>query len=228
MECHLKALGEENPYRDRGYRYYIETGYYYLQSRYYNPEWGRFLNTDALVSTGQGFIGYNMFAYCLNSPTSSKDYNGFICSSITEGIGTKDTKGVRDGIKSGSSWVQAIYDFGINLGKGCIHVVKNGTKAHSGKVMSYGAGITDAFIGKSKYILSETIDAFKGSIKGFAAVGLAASATSNYIEYDGNIKHAAIGWAVDSLAGVLIGAVGGSLLLDKTVEKIKFSIISGS
>ncbi len=94
--------------------------------------------------------------------------------------------------------------------------------AHSGKAMSYGAGITDAFIGKSKYILSETIDAFKGSIKGFAAVGLVSSAASNYIEYDGNIKHAAIGWAVDSLA------VGGSILLDKTVEKIKFSIISGS
>jgi len=136
------------------------------------------------------------------------------CSSITEGVGTKYTNETRDGIKSGSFWAQAVYDFGINLGKGAIRVVKNGTMAHSGKVMSYGAGITDAFIGKSKYILSKTIDAFKGSIKGFAA--------SNYIEYDGNIKHAAIGWAVDSLA------MGGSLLLDKMVEKIKFSIISGS
>ncbi|WP_346876407.1 MULTISPECIES: hypothetical protein [unclassified Clostridium] len=47
--------------------------------------------------------------------------------------------------------------------------------------MSYGAGITDTFIGKSKYILSETIDTFKGSIKGFAAVGLVSSDVSNYI-----------------------------------------------
>lgn len=43
-----KALGEKNPYRYRGYRCDNETGYYYLQSRYYNPEWGRFLNADAL------------------------------------------------------------------------------------------------------------------------------------------------------------------------------------
>ncbi|WP_242865320.1 RHS repeat-associated core domain-containing protein [Clostridium sp. ATCC 25772] len=56
MECHLKSLGEKNPYRYRGYRYDTETGYYYLQSRYYNPEWGRFLNVDGLVSTGQGML----------------------------------------------------------------------------------------------------------------------------------------------------------------------------
>ena len=35
-----------NPFRYRGYYYDVETGYYYLQSRYYNPEWGRFLNAD--------------------------------------------------------------------------------------------------------------------------------------------------------------------------------------
>ena len=80
-----KALGEKNPYRYRGYRYDTETGYYYLQSRYYNPEWGRFLNADGLVSTGQGFIGYNMFAYCLNSPVNRRDDNGLRSGCITEG-----------------------------------------------------------------------------------------------------------------------------------------------
>jgi len=56
-----------------------------LQSRYYNPEWGRFLNADGLVSTGQGFIGYNMFAYCLNSPVNRRDDNGLRSGCITEG-----------------------------------------------------------------------------------------------------------------------------------------------
>ncbi len=32
------SIGELNPYRYRGYRYDTETGLYYLQSRYYNPE----------------------------------------------------------------------------------------------------------------------------------------------------------------------------------------------
>ena len=35
-----------NPFRYRGYYYDTQTGFYYLQSRYYNPEWGRFLNAD--------------------------------------------------------------------------------------------------------------------------------------------------------------------------------------
>ncbi|WP_346868715.1 RHS repeat-associated core domain-containing protein [Clostridium sp. UBA5119] len=72
-----KVLGEKNPYRYRGYRYDIETGYYYLQSRYYNPEIGRFLNADGLVSTGQGMLSHNMFAYCANNPVVFKDPLGF-------------------------------------------------------------------------------------------------------------------------------------------------------
>lgn len=49
-----------NPFRYRGYMYDKETGFYYLRSRYYDPEVGRFLNADGLVSTGQGLSGYNM------------------------------------------------------------------------------------------------------------------------------------------------------------------------
>ena len=62
-----------NPLRYRGYVYDVETGLYYLQSRYYDPEIGRFINADAFVSTGQGFIGNNMFAYCLNNPVNGSD-----------------------------------------------------------------------------------------------------------------------------------------------------------
>lgn len=40
------TVGQKNPYRYRGYRYDSETELYYLQSRYYNPEWGRFINSD--------------------------------------------------------------------------------------------------------------------------------------------------------------------------------------
>ena len=72
------TLGVLNPLRYRGYVYDHETGLYYLQSRYYNPEWGRFLNADAFVSTGQGLLGNNMFAYCLNNPIAYKDVTGTV------------------------------------------------------------------------------------------------------------------------------------------------------
>ena len=73
-----------NPFRYRGYIYDIETGLYYLQSRYYDPEIGRFINADALVSTGQGFIGNNMFTYCLNNPVNMADYNGMDAIYVVE------------------------------------------------------------------------------------------------------------------------------------------------
>ena len=53
------TLGTINPLRYRGYVYDQETGLYYLQSRYYNPEMGRFINADAFNSTGQGILGNN-------------------------------------------------------------------------------------------------------------------------------------------------------------------------
>jgi RHS repeat-associated protein len=65
-----------NPLRYRGYVYDEETGLYYLQSRYYNPEMGRFINGDNYPSTGQGLTGNNMFAYCGNNPVNRADPSG--------------------------------------------------------------------------------------------------------------------------------------------------------
>ena len=65
-----------NPLRYRGYIYDNETGFYYLQSRYYDPVVGRFINADGYVSTGQGFSGYNMYAYCGNNPVNRADSKG--------------------------------------------------------------------------------------------------------------------------------------------------------
>ena len=49
---------------------------YYLQSRYYDPSIGRFINADEFVSTGQGLLGFNMFTYCLNNPVNRVDHDG--------------------------------------------------------------------------------------------------------------------------------------------------------
>jgi len=67
------TVGVKNPYRYRGYRYDTETGLYYLQSRYYDPGAKRFVNADGYVSTGQGVLGNNMFAYCGNNPVNCID-----------------------------------------------------------------------------------------------------------------------------------------------------------
>ncbi len=70
------TLGKANPFRYRGYYYDEESGFYYLNSRYYYPEIGRFINADGYVQTGQGILDKNMFAYCMNNPVNRVDIDG--------------------------------------------------------------------------------------------------------------------------------------------------------
>ena len=70
------SLGADNPFRYRGYYYDTETGLYYLMTRYYDPEVCRFISADVYLSTGQGVLGNNRFAYCNNNPMLLSDSNG--------------------------------------------------------------------------------------------------------------------------------------------------------
>ena len=66
-----------NPLRYRGYYYDFETGFYYLQSRYYDPVTHRFINADSYASTNpSNAIACNMFAYCGNNPVINADPSG--------------------------------------------------------------------------------------------------------------------------------------------------------
>jgi len=75
------TLSAVNPLRYRGYVYDQETGLYYLQSRYYNPALGRFINGDAFATTGQGLLGNNTFAYCQSNPVAFRDDAGYLLRS---------------------------------------------------------------------------------------------------------------------------------------------------
>ena len=67
------TLGQQNPFRYRGYYYDSETQFYYLNSRYYDPEVGRFINADGQLTTGSDLSGMNLFAYCGNNPVIRTD-----------------------------------------------------------------------------------------------------------------------------------------------------------
>ena len=70
-------MGLRNPLRYRGYIYDRDTGLYYLQSRYYDPAIGRFINADGFVTTDVlGLLSSNMFVYCENNPISRFDPTG--------------------------------------------------------------------------------------------------------------------------------------------------------
>lgn len=74
-------IGNMNPFRYRGYYYDTETGLYYLQNRYYNPEWGRFLNADGILNDTT--LGKNLYAYCDNNPINNADNEGTFAITIS-------------------------------------------------------------------------------------------------------------------------------------------------
>ena len=70
------GLGTLNPIRYRGYYYDQETNWYYVASRYYDPENGRWINADNQLSTGSDLTGKNLFAYCGSNPVNRIDLDG--------------------------------------------------------------------------------------------------------------------------------------------------------
>ena len=69
------TLANLNPFRYRSYVYDSDAGMYYLNSRYYNPEWCRFINADSIVGN-IGVLNHNLFAYCKNNSVALYDPSG--------------------------------------------------------------------------------------------------------------------------------------------------------
>ena len=66
-----------NPLRYRSYYYDTETGLYYLNSRYYDSELGRFINADSIDNIDtENLNGFNLYMYCANNPIMLSDEDG--------------------------------------------------------------------------------------------------------------------------------------------------------
>ena len=79
-------IGYINPFRYRSYYYDDEIGLYYLNSRYYNPTWGRFINADGIIGANRDIISQNLYAYCSNNAINGIDYNGKIVSFLAKQV----------------------------------------------------------------------------------------------------------------------------------------------
>ena len=80
-------IGEKNPFRYRGYYFDVETGWYYLNSRYYDPEVCRFVNADVLESLKEAPIAVlnkNLYGYCDNNPIIRKDISGQLWDTVLD------------------------------------------------------------------------------------------------------------------------------------------------
>ena len=144
-----KLIAQINPFRYRSYYYDSETGLYYLNSRYHDPQIGRFINADdiSVLSEGKNFFnGLNLYAYCGNNPIMNIDESGnawwdwllgivvivaaIVLSVATAGIGTIITGALGGGLTAsiiggaiGGAISGAVASFGTSL---AIQGISNG------------------------------------------------------------------------------------------------------
>ena len=123
-----------NPFRYRGYYFDTETGLYYVLSRYYNPEIGRWISADSLLNQ-ESVLGNNMFAYCLNNPVNMTDETGnlpfFAVTAAIGAVAGAVIGGVRAAKSGKSVWKGALKGAAIGgligLGAGAAGVLLAGS-----------------------------------------------------------------------------------------------------
>ena len=86
-----ETVGKANPFRYRGYYYDSETELYYVSSRYYDPENGRWISPEPNVDYGEfdegsEMLGYNVYTYCFNNPVNNFDPDGEAVANIVCGV----------------------------------------------------------------------------------------------------------------------------------------------
>ena len=184
---------------------YFETGLYYLQSRYYNPNWGRFINADSQLNND--LLGNNQFAYAYNNPISYSDPTGHA-----------------------PQWLLKTLSVAMIIG-GCVCVASGWGGPLGGVLISAGANslisgsINEASGGS--YAAGWTGGLFVGAISGFTA-GLGGNLIIKATE---SVGVAAIGCLAagigTSYAGGIVGNIAGNLItsgMDQGVPSVKGTV----
>ena len=104
-------LAKKNPFRYRGYYYDVETGFYYLNDRYYDPKVRRFVNADSIdtLSVKKDFHDKNLYGYCDNNPVVRVDVEGEIWgAAIAVGVGTQYVGDILNNIEKGKRGIDIL------------------------------------------------------------------------------------------------------------------------
>ena len=156
------SMADANPLRYRGYYYDSETGFYYLQSRYYDPATRRFINADVYSSTDTSdAVSCDMFVYCGNNPTASSDSDGefwhivigavigAVANALSTAVDAVKESGW-DALSDGKTWAK--------IGTSALAGAINGGVTASG-VGALAAGVVGGITGGLEEVAHQSIDA---------------------------------------------------------------------
>ena len=180
----------KNPFRYRSYYYDTETKLYYLNSRYYDPEIGRFINIDdisVLSETQNTFNGLNLFAYCHNNPVSRDDEYGyffwFFIIAIVVGAAVGGTVNTVQAYQQGARGFKNLFGAflgGAIMGAGMGAITALGGVVAAGAIggIGFGAGLAlSAGIGLGSGLIAYSAevairDDVQWNLKDFSKAGL--------------------------------------------------------
>jgi len=212
-------VGNINPYRYRGYHYDVETKLYYLNSRYYDPEVGRFISPDIISILDETMMeanGLNLYMYCGNNPVMRVDPNGTAWWNWLI-IGVQALAGIVACLIPGGQALGLTLLIGATIGAigqlvapaigqaiGGITSMANGWGAFSTGLSLLGAGLPGIIAGVGLMLIG-------GGTMAFGTNEVVAAATgTNYIQKWTGMSEAAYGWTyfglnLASSVGQLIG-----------------------
>lgn len=168
----------------RGYCYDRETDMYYLKSRYYMPEWGRFLNADTYVDTGTGIFGTNMFAYCENDPINFVDPDGYWKKRGSTDSHEKLTRILYDG--ENFSLLEDMIDANVWIDETYDATTRSYQKYHFDRI-NYTSGSTDdTRVEMAGYWLGEAVKCAQNSLWEAKYIGRAMHSLQDYSSH-GNV-----------------------------------------
>ena len=175
------AANNVNPFRYRGYYYDTETGLYYLQSRYYNPQWGRFLNADfaEVIANESTLTDKNLYAYCDNNPITRKDEDGefwHVLIGAAVGVVSQYVSDVISNLISGESGLEilipssSIVDYIASAASGALAATGIG---------AIGSALASAAIDGTAYVANKLIDGEEINTTELTVTMLFSAATSS-------------------------------------------------
>jgi len=208
-------IGNKNPFRYRGYYYDVETGLYYLQTRYYDPETGRFISQDSIEYAESTTVnGLNLYSYCGNNPVMNVDPRGTSYHLTTSDVINIFAALVEIGVGGGIAIVGWAYKTGVrpnNIGIGTF----NKFRAEKLGKLAKGANALSK-ISTAIAVIAVIVSVVDGIIydvnRGYDTGRVISNAVTNVVIYGGIALAAGeLGAYIGGLVGTVVPGAGNAV-----------------